>query len=269
MPDAWEIAVGLDPLVANAGGDPDNDGRTNIEEYNAGTNPRLDEWKGTDRFESALHIVDTGAYIGGFSLDTDKDGIPDWWEKKYGLSVTTPDGSGNPDGDSRTNLEEYRDGADPKTDLDFLIILDREGNLFLLDTGGRFIDVDGDGIPNWWERRFTSSNLGLLPRDDLDGDGFSNLKEYIVGLDHTDPKSRFKIATTNRKDEAEAEEFVLQWDTVIGRRYIVYAKSELESPWSDTPVTVIIGDGEKRNLTFDLGDQRNQFYLIQVEVIRP
>ena len=40
MPDAWEIAHGLNPLVNDAGLDPDNDGMTNLQEYFAGTDPQ-------------------------------------------------------------------------------------------------------------------------------------------------------------------------------------------------------------------------------------
>ena len=39
LPDEWERQYGLDPAAANAGGDPDNDGFTNLEEYLCGTNP--------------------------------------------------------------------------------------------------------------------------------------------------------------------------------------------------------------------------------------
>ena len=43
LPDGWEVQYGLDPLDPasdnGAAGDPDNDGRTNLEEYLAGTNP--------------------------------------------------------------------------------------------------------------------------------------------------------------------------------------------------------------------------------------
>ena len=41
LPDAWELANGLDPAVpGDALLDPDNDGRSNLDEWRAGTNPR-------------------------------------------------------------------------------------------------------------------------------------------------------------------------------------------------------------------------------------
>ncbi len=45
-------------------------------------------------------------------LDSDLDGIPDWWEMKFlnGLSETA---SSDPDGDGYSNLEEFAQGTDP------------------------------------------------------------------------------------------------------------------------------------------------------------
>jgi hypothetical protein len=39
MPDGWEAAHRLDPLANDAGGDPDKDGKSNLEEYRDGTDP--------------------------------------------------------------------------------------------------------------------------------------------------------------------------------------------------------------------------------------
>ncbi len=41
MPDWWEVKYSLNPLVNDAGEDPDDDGYTNLEEYIAGTNPNV------------------------------------------------------------------------------------------------------------------------------------------------------------------------------------------------------------------------------------
>jgi len=48
--------------------------------------------------------------------DSDADGMPDEWEKKYGLNPNDPsDASKDADGDGYTNIEEYINGTDPRT----------------------------------------------------------------------------------------------------------------------------------------------------------
>lgn len=47
--------------------------------------------------------------------DSDLDGMPDWWEKKYGLNPFNPDDAHlDADGDGFSNLEEYLFGSDPR-----------------------------------------------------------------------------------------------------------------------------------------------------------
>ena len=41
------------------------------------------------------------------------NGLPDWWEEKYGLDVTQNDADADKDGDGFTNAEEYAAGTDP------------------------------------------------------------------------------------------------------------------------------------------------------------
>jgi hypothetical protein len=70
MPDDWEIEHGLDPTTDDGHLDYDNDGLTNYEEYQRGTDP--------------------------FNPDTDGDGIPDGQE--FGGFPITPGGGGSGDG---------------------------------------------------------------------------------------------------------------------------------------------------------------------------
>ncbi len=46
-------------------------------------------------------------------LDTDGDGLPDEWEKKFGLNPSVADADQDADGDGFTNAEEYAAGTDP------------------------------------------------------------------------------------------------------------------------------------------------------------
>jgi CotH kinase protein/Chitobiase/beta-hexosaminidase C-terminal domain len=48
-------------------------------------------------------------------LDSDGDGIPDFWERRMGMDpFNTEDAAADPDGDGRSNLEEYLGRSDPR-----------------------------------------------------------------------------------------------------------------------------------------------------------
>jgi hypothetical protein len=74
-------------------------------------------------------ILDAPADVGGWpeykpgdgpEVDSDGDGMPDWWEKKYGLDPNDPsDAAKDADGDGYTNLEEYLNGTDPTKHIDY------------------------------------------------------------------------------------------------------------------------------------------------------
>lgn len=317
IPDEWESRYGLVGDNADAAADPDGDGRTNLEEYNAGTNPIFAEDYLASVATSERHIVDTwieSTAVGGWDLvevwglsglfmadtagrapDADKDGLPDWWETLHGLNPNVADSHVDSDGDGRTNLEEYNAGTNPiifndwmrsiaeqdksfvcdthveyiggnpTFDSTFAVI--KVSNGFVCDTGGLYYDWDGDGIPNWWEARFSrnGSKTGLDASTDDDADGMSNYGEFVAYTNPTNGNSKFTIAivpvaaaqpTSNirqptlmavgrRLSNVEGPaNFALKWQSVQGRIYSVYATSNLSEGWPEKPIAEIAGTGD-------------------------
>ena len=54
-------------------------------------------------------------------------------------------------------------------------------------------DADGDGIPDLWELTHFNSHTGAVANVDSDGDGYTNLQEYIADTDPNDPLSFLRI----------------------------------------------------------------------------
>ena len=317
IPDEWESRYGLVGDNADAAADPDGDGRTNLEEYNAGTSPIVAEDYLASVATSGRHVVDTwieSTAIGGWDLvevwglsglfmadtagrapDADKDGLPDWWETLYGLNLNVADSHVDSDGDGRTNLEEYNAGTNPiifndwmrsiaeqdksfvcdthveyiggnpTFDSTFAVI--KVSNGFVCDTGGLYYDWDGDGIPNWWEARFSrnGSKTDLDASTDDDADGMSNYGEFVAYTNPTNDNSKFTIAIVPVTEEKTTTDirpskmmaagrrlsnvegpanFALKWQSARGRIYSVYATPNLSEGWPETPTAEIVGTGD-------------------------
>ena len=154
LPDGWEAAHGMDPLVSNwtdgdprtnADADPDCDGLTNAQEAALGTDP--------------------------FQPDTDGDGMDDGWESRHGFDPAAHNGqtertddnaNADPDGDGLTNAEECAWETNPSN-----------------------ADSDGDGVNDGTEIAQNSD-----PADATDG-GLPNSRisvKFLFG-DHSESHS--------------------------------------------------------------------------------
>ncbi len=168
LPDAWEVAHGLDPM---------DDGTLDPENGLLG-DPDLDELVNGDEY-----------YFGGdpYEQDTDADGLQDYdeaWVYSTLLDNSDTDGDGVSDG-----LEVNTYLTDPHyADTDGDSLSDgQEINQF--HTNPLAIDTDGDGLRDDWEITHGFNPLVFNIAADPDGDGLQNIAEQLLGLDPADSDS--------------------------------------------------------------------------------
>ena len=94
-------------------------------------------------------------------LDADGDGLPDEWERRYGLNPNDPsDANADADGDGFTNLEEYlakTDPTDPRDHPDYLDSI--QIVLPLKETYLPFVFTKATKIPSGWRCEFFNAKL--------------------------------------------------------------------------------------------------------------
>lgn len=110
-------------------------------------------------------------------------------------------------------------------------------------------DGDSDGIPDWWLQQFFGHADGQandLSRagDDADGDGLTNLEEFLTGTNPTDVASALEIQIT--LTPPTGTNAVLSWPAQSGKSYRVQFRDDpVSGTWQilTTPVQVSGGQG--------------------------
>lgn len=112
-------ATTLNPGVNDAAGNADGDALTNLQEYNAGTDPQVSNSVGPSFALSGRFTVYT-------IVDLDGDGIHDAWEVFYFGSPAACDPMADNDGDRMRNYQEFIAGTDPLHASSLLLIASQE-----------------------------------------------------------------------------------------------------------------------------------------------
>jgi hypothetical protein len=133
--------------------------------------------------------------------DNDGDGIPDEIEKMTGTDPNDADSDndGIMDGiedANRNGVFELGETDPRKADTDRDGIADgvedanHNGVKNAGETDPRMADTEGDGMPDGWEVQYGLNPLVNDALGDKDGDGHTNLQEYRLGTNPTDPASK-------------------------------------------------------------------------------
>lgn len=114
-----------------------------------------------------------------------------------------------------------------------------------------------DGLPiAWLLQNFGTTNVDA--NADPDGDGMSNLQEYLAGTNPTDSNSVLRITFVAR--DPALQNTTLDWLSVPTRAYAVQSRPSLSSgTWIDTS---LLGLGAN-NLTFMDTSTNTDFYRIR------
>lgn len=125
-------------------------------------------------------------------------------------------------------------------------------------------DTNSNGIPDTWEIQYfggIDSPNGAASFD-ADGDGMTNLQEYLSGTSPNDPASKLQVAITS----VTLSGAVLQFPTVTGRIYTVECSDTLaEGSWTILPPADIPGTGEVLEVT-DAAVPAKRFYRLRVSL---
>jgi hypothetical protein len=112
------------------------------------------------------------------------------------------------------------------------------------------LDSDNDGLPDEWENSYTpgTAGLGNSTDADYDGDGFTDLQEFQIGTDPSDPVDVLKLSCDLSNG--------VSWAVQDGVSYRVYQSSNLVS-WTEAVGPLLFQGQTNALVTFSSFMQNN------------
>lgn len=125
-------------------------------------------------------------------------------------------------------------------------------------------NIDQDTLPDEWEETFfgsiTNSSGG---NDDQDGDGFSDLSEYVAG---TDPTNRLSALRCLNIDSLTNTTIVINWSSVTGKTYAIeHSSNMIDGIWLDTESNIPAHLTGMNSYTTSISGAESLYFRIKLE----
>lgn len=137
------------------------------------------------------------------------------------------------------------------------------------DTVAPGIDTDADGMPDAFEfQKF--SGLSHTGSADSDGDGMTDLQEYLEGTDPNSANDRFRI--TGISTNPGGTNTLLTWTSVAGRLYKIDTTTDFAPPpisWTDIGLTIYPAASPNTTTSQNVVAATNPKRFFRVKAVRP
>lgn len=136
------------------------------------------------------------------------------------------------------------------------------------DSIGKGKDSDGDGLPDDWEINYAGNTSTLDGTGDADGDGQSDLAEYLADTNPLDPNS--VLAITLYQASGAGTSGLITWNSQPSRQYRILKRTALNPGFPLTDVGLgLINPDPGTSTTRAFADPPSPHRFFQIEAINP
>jgi len=137
------------------------------------------------------------------------------------------------------------------------------------DTIARGIVSGTNGLPDAWQYQYFG-HLGVDPNADPDGDGMSNLQEYLAGTDPTLTADVLKITLYSATAASPNMVNQFTWTSHPTRCYTIQERQDLNplTPWLDSGLGLLSPDAGGTTAR-TLVESAANMYFYRIQAVRP